>query len=61
MDTDLESIEHKNSLLRPSIFKLIFLESGTTTGRTFKLCGAIGVMIKSLAPGTKIGPPQLKE
>jgi len=37
------------------------LESGTTIGLTFKLCGAIGVITKSVAPGTKMGPPQLNE
>src|SRR4051812_25676347 len=31
------------------------------TGRTFRLWGAIGVIIKFCEPGTAIGPPQLSE
>ena len=36
------------------------LLSGMINGLTFKLCGAIGVMIKTSLPGMIIGPEQLK-
>ena len=42
-------------------FKRISTLSLTTSGRTFKLCGAIGVMTKFSLFGVMIGPPQLKE
>src|SRR6056297_3835110 len=58
---DLESRVAKNCPLRPSISKRISLLSGITMGRTFKLCGAIGVKTKLPDLGYKIGPPQLKE
>lgn len=35
--------------------------SGTTNGLAFRLCGAIGAMIKTLASGAQIGPPTLNE
>ena len=33
----------------------------TTSGRTFRLCGAMGVTTKFLLSGESIGPPQLSE
>ena len=41
------------------IFILVF--SGTTSGRTLRLCGAIGAMMSTLASGVQIGPPALSE
>src|SRR5690606_2467829 len=37
------------------------LSAEITIGRTFKLCGATGVMTKLPLPGMIIGPPQLRE
>ena len=34
---------------------------GTTSGRTFRLCGAIGAIISTLASGMQMGPPTLSE
>src|SRR5690606_13471369 len=34
--------------------------SSTTIGRTFRLCGAMGVRVKQPVPGISIGPPQLR-
>ena len=42
-------------------FNLITLLSLITIGRTFRLCGALGVIIMLFVPGIIIGPPQLKE
>src|SRR5690606_16567972 len=56
-----ESREIKNFSLLPSILKLMTLSSGTTMGRTFKLCGLTGVMTKFLEAGEINGPPQLNE
>ena len=44
METDLESILVKNRWLLPSILKDSTFSSDITMGRTFKLCGAIGVI-----------------
>ena len=35
--------------------------SGTTNGLTFKLCGEIGSMMRTLDAGEHIGPPALRE
>ena len=43
---DLESSETNANWSRSSTFNFIILLSLITIGRTFKLCGAIGVMIK---------------
>ena len=56
-----ESQETKNFVLLASISKVKTTLSGTIRGRTFKLCGAIGVITKFCAFGNIIGPPQLKE
>ena len=45
----------------PSISKEMTESSEITMGRTFRLCGATGVMTKFLESGKTIGPPQLKE
>ena len=37
------------------------VDSGTTSGRTFRLCGAIGVMMRTLVSGMQMGPPALRE
>src|SRR5690606_40828353 len=47
--------------VRLSISKRNCIFSFTTIGRTFKLCGEIGVITKLPLPGIIIGPPQLKE
>ena len=47
------------STVSPSISKEITELSGTTTERTFKLCGATGVITKLEDSGNKIGPLQL--
>ena len=39
----------------------IFVVSGTTSGRTLRLCGAIGAMMRTFESGTQIGPPTLNE
>lgn len=39
----------------------ISVVSGTTRGRAFKLCGAIGAMMSTFASGAQIGPPTLNE
>ena len=61
MVVDLESREAKKLSLLPSTLSLMVTSSGTTTGRTFRLWGAMGVIMKLLALGTMIGPPQLRE
>lgn len=35
--------------------------SGTTRGRTFRLCGEIGSMMSTRDAGEHIGPPALRE
>ena len=52
---------HKKFLARPSTSKEMTELSDNTIGRTFKLCGATGVMIKLPDLGKIIGPPQLRE
>jgi hypothetical protein len=39
----------------------ILVESGTTRGRTFRLCGAMGAMMRTFESGEQIGPPTLRE
>jgi len=46
---------------RCDTLRVILDSSETIIGRTFRLCGAIGVMMKLLVPGKTIGPPQLNE
>src|SRR3982074_3372782 len=46
---------------RPSTSKEMMLLSGTTMGRTFRLCGATGVITKLAESGKTTGPPQLRE
>ena len=48
-----------NSSVLPSISNEITELSGTTIERTFKLCGATGVITKLAESGNKIGPLQL--
>jgi hypothetical protein len=48
-----------NSSVLPSISKEITEVSGTMIERTFKLCGATGVMTKLAESGNKMGPLQL--
>src|ERR1700733_12348973 len=45
----------------PSISKEMMLLSGTMMGRTFRLCGATGVITKLADSGNTTGPPQLSE
>lgn len=40
---------------------VILVVSGTTSGRAFRLCGAIGAMISTFASGAQMGPPTLNE
>jgi hypothetical protein len=53
------SSAHINGSALPSISKETTLVSGTTIGRTFKLCGATGVITKLAAFGNQIVPLQL--
>ena len=61
MVCERESSDTLKLSLRPLTLKLKVLLFEITIGRTFKLCGAIGVIIKLSESGTIIGPPQLKE
>jgi hypothetical protein len=45
----------------PSTLSFRILVSGIIMGLTFRLCGAIGEMIKFLESGVTIGPPTLRE
>lgn len=56
-----ESQDNKYFELRPSISKERTLESESTIGRTVRLWGEIGVIIKFPDCGKTIGPPQLNE
>lgn len=56
-----ESIVHKKLSSLPSTSKLRMESSGMTTGRTFRLCGATGVITKLALFGNKIGPPHESE
>lgn len=56
-----ESQLTKYLALRPSISKVKTLLSLSTTGRTFRLWGDIGVITKLPDRGKTIGPPQLIE
>ena len=56
-----ESKVQRKLSARPSISKDTTKLSEITMGRTFKLCGATGVMTKLPDRGKMIGPPQLKE
>ena len=47
--TVLESQESKNLVLLASISKVSLTSSGIIIGLTFKLCGAIGVITKSVS------------
>jgi hypothetical protein len=58
---DRESIEAKKSLLRDWMVRLNCPLSGITSGLTFKLCGAIGFIIKLWFSGVNMGPSQLSE
>ena len=57
----LESKDIKNSFSLPLTLILISVLSGIINGLAFKLCGAIGFIIRFSASGIIIGPPQLKE
>src|SRR5436189_3482083 len=56
-----ESREILKSSLRPVTLKWISLLLEITIGRTVRLCGAMGVIIKLSESGMMIGPPQLNE
>jgi hypothetical protein len=56
-----ESQVSKYFELRPSISKESLFVSDKTIGRTFKLCGEIGVTTILPERGKIIGPPQLSE
>ena len=57
---NLESRDNKWCSSLPETDKEIVAESGKTSGRIFKLCGAIGVMTKLGVEGNTIGPPLLR-
>ena len=57
----LLSIESITFPSRERIETETFVESGTTSGLAFRLCGAIGAMIKTFDSGAQIGPPTLNE
>ena len=59
--SDLESSDISIWGLRLSTLSVTTLLWSINTGRTFKLCGATGVMIKFDELGKIIGPPQLNE
>ncbi len=61
MGSERESSVQKKLSNLPSISNVMTLESETTIGRTFRLCGAIGVITKFSEVGIIIGPPQLNE
>ena len=56
-----ESNEIKNCSSLPDTLSVISVSSVITSGRAFKLCGAIGVTTKLATSGVNTGPPQLKE
>ena len=57
----LESQVRMYFSVRASISSFNCMFSLTTIGRTFRLCGDIGVITKLPLPGIIMGPPQLKE
>ena len=59
--TLLLSIDIMTLSSRDLIEMEILVESGTTRGRTFRLCGAMGAMMRTFESGEQIGPPTLRE
>jgi hypothetical protein len=57
----LESMLKTNFFSRPSTWMRTVLLSGMTTGRTVRLCVAMGVMTKLFELGAMMGPPALNE
>ena len=51
----------RKCLFLPSATSLISASSPITSGRTLRLCGATGVIMKLDALGATMGPPTLRE